>query len=59
MLLEAGKKAPLLGNEAVALGAIEAGIDVVARYPGTPSSEVLEALFNFTKEGMGHPRYVE
>ena len=59
MLLEARKKAPLLDNEAIALGAIEAGNDVVTGYPGTPSSEVLEALFNFAKEGMGHPRYVE
>jgi len=31
-----------MGNEAMALGAIRAGVRVVAGYPGTPSSEVLE-----------------
>ncbi len=30
----------LLGNEAIVRGAIEAGVDVVTCYPGTPSSEV-------------------
>ncbi len=34
----------LLGNEAIARGAIEAGIKVVAAYPGTPSSEIVETL---------------
>jgi len=28
----------MLGNEAIARGAIEAGVQVVAAYPGTPSS---------------------
>ncbi len=31
----------LTGNEAVAQGALEAGVDVVAGYPGTPSTEVI------------------
>ncbi len=30
----------LLGNEAIARGALEAGINIVTCYPGTPSSEV-------------------
>ena len=32
----------LLGNEAFARGAYEAGVRVVASYPGTPSTEVTE-----------------
>jgi indolepyruvate ferredoxin oxidoreductase alpha subunit len=34
----------LLGNEALALGAYHAGVMVAAAYPGTPSTEILEAL---------------
>ncbi|MGP6206585.1 thiamine pyrophosphate-dependent enzyme [Cuniculiplasma sp. SKW3] len=34
----------LLGNEAIARGAIEAGVGFAATYPGTPSSEVGEIL---------------
>jgi len=34
----------LLGNEAIARGAIEAGVHFAAAYPGTPSSEILESL---------------
>ena len=32
----------LMGNAAIALGAVAAGVNVVAGYPGTPSTEVLE-----------------
>ncbi len=39
-----GEKVFLLGNDAIARGAIEAGIDVYSAYPGTPSSEVLDTL---------------
>jgi indolepyruvate ferredoxin oxidoreductase alpha subunit len=38
------RKLLLSGNEAVALGAYEAGVKVGAGYPGTPSTEILEAL---------------
>ncbi|MDR3167003.1 MAG: indolepyruvate ferredoxin oxidoreductase subunit alpha, partial [Treponema sp.] len=38
------KKALLLGNEAIALGAIRAGLSVATGYPGTPSTEILETL---------------
>ncbi len=31
----------LMGNEAVALGLLESGCNVISAYPGTPSSEVL------------------
>ncbi|MEW5864711.1 MAG: thiamine pyrophosphate-dependent enzyme [Pseudomonadota bacterium] len=34
----------LSGNEAVAYGAWEAGVEVAAAYPGTPSTEILETL---------------
>ncbi len=34
----------LMGNEAIARGALEAGMNVAAAYPGTPSSEILENL---------------
>lgn len=34
----------LLGNEAIARGAIEADVKFVTGYPGTPASEILEAL---------------
>ena len=34
----------LLGNEAVARGAYEAGVRVATAYPGTPSTEITEAL---------------
>lgn len=34
----------LMGNEAMALGALAAGVNVVTGYPGTPSTEVLETI---------------
>jgi len=39
-----GKKVYLLGNEMIARGVIEAGVSVVACYPGTPSSEISDTL---------------
>ncbi len=39
-----GERVFLLGNEAIARGAIEAGIDVFASYPGTPASEIADTL---------------
>ncbi len=38
------KSAVLLGNEAIARGAYEAGVTVACAYPGTPSTEILESL---------------
>ena len=35
-----GKTKIMLGNEAIARGAYEAGVKVSAAYPGTPSTEV-------------------
>ena len=37
----------LLGNAAVACGAYEAGVNVVASYPGTPSTEITEEIVKF------------
>ncbi len=34
----------VMGNEAIALGALAAGVNLVAGYPGTPSTEVLETI---------------
>ena len=38
------EKVLLMGNEAIALGAVHAGVQLVSGYPGTPSTEVLEAI---------------
>lgn len=43
---KAGEKMFLLGNEAIARGVIEAGIAVASTYPGTPSSEVGDVLYD-------------
>jgi indolepyruvate ferredoxin oxidoreductase alpha subunit len=45
-----GKRVLFLGNEAVARGAIEAGIQLGASYPGTPSSEIMENLIVASKK---------
>ncbi|HSW58018.1 MAG TPA: indolepyruvate ferredoxin oxidoreductase subunit alpha [Dehalococcoidales bacterium] len=45
-----GKSMFMLGNEAIARGAIEAGVQVYAAYPGTPSSEISENLVNLSKQ---------
>ena len=34
----------LMGNQAIAMGAIRAGVGVVTGYPGTPSTEILETI---------------
>ena len=38
------EKKVLLGNEAIARGAYEAGCHVATAYPGTPSTEILETI---------------
>ena len=45
----------LMGNEAIALGALHAGVGLVAGYPGTPSTEILEAAARY----QGQTVYVE
>ncbi len=39
-----GKELLLMGNEAIARGALEAGVKVAAAYPGTPSTDIVENL---------------
>ena len=41
------EKKLLLGNEAVARGLYEAGVRVVSSYPGTPSTEITEAVSKY------------
>jgi indolepyruvate ferredoxin oxidoreductase alpha subunit len=48
---QAGEQTLLMGNEAIARGALEAGVNVVAGYPGTPSSEIVESLAEASEEG--------
>ncbi len=44
------KKILVLGNEAIARGAIEAGVSFATTYPGTPSSEISENLFKISHQ---------
>jgi indolepyruvate ferredoxin oxidoreductase alpha subunit len=44
-----GETRLMQGNEAFARGALEAGLSVVAGYPGTPSSEIIENLARASK----------
>lgn len=44
---EVMKKRLLSGNEAVARGAFEAGVKVACSYPGTPATEINEALARY------------
>ena len=43
---------PLMGNEAIARGAWEAGVKVASAYPGTPSTEILENLARYPAEDV-------
>lgn len=47
---EPGARLLLLGNEAIARGAVEAGVAFATTYPGTPSSEVSLNLFQISKQ---------
>lgn len=40
----------LMGNEAIARGALEAGIGFASAYPGTPSSEIVGSLADAARE---------
>ena len=44
------KKVILLGNEAIARGAYEAGVKVSSAYPGTPSTEISENLVKYRED---------
>ena len=45
----------VMGNGAIALGALSAGVNLVAGYPGTPSSEIIETVAKYPHDGV----YVE
>ncbi len=53
---DAGSTHLLLGNEAIVRGALEAGVNVITCYPGTPSSEVPDTFYRIGKVG-GNERY--
>ena len=40
-------KQMIMGNQAIALGALKAGVNLVAGYPGTPSSEIIEFISKY------------
>ncbi len=40
----------LMGNEAIGRGLVEAGVSLAASYPGTPASEILQAVAAFAQE---------
>jgi len=46
-----GERHVLLGNEAIVRGALEAGVNMVTCYPGTPSSEVPDTFYKLGGEG--------
>ncbi len=46
-----GEQMLMLGNEAIARGAIEAGVGFTSTYPGTPSSEISLNFFQMSQEG--------
>ena len=45
-----GDKVLMLGNEAIARGAVEAGVAFATTYPGTPSSEISLNLFQVSHQ---------
>ena len=42
----------VMGNAALALGALSAGVGLVAGYPGTPSSEIIETVSKYPHAGV-------
>lgn len=44
----------LMGNDAIALGLVHAGVDMISGYPGTPSSEIIANFQKYNhKENLG------
>lgn len=41
------KKEYVMGNGSIALGALQAGVNVATGYPGTPSSEIIETIAKY------------
>ena len=42
----------VMGNGAIAYGALKAGVNLVSGYPGTPSSEIVETVAKAKPEGV-------
>ncbi|WP_322152004.1 thiamine pyrophosphate-dependent enzyme [Paratractidigestivibacter sp.] len=49
----------VMGNQAFAYAALQAGVRVVAGYPGTPSTELVETVAKLKKQGVAHGVHVE
>lgn len=47
---EIGRKIVFLGNEAIVRGALEAGVQFVSTYPGTPASEIGNTFWKIAKK---------
>lgn len=52
-----GLRCLLMGNAAIARGALEGGVRVAAGYPGTPSSEIIENLSRIAGRERLHVRW--
>lgn len=50
ILGESGKRTLMMGNEAIARGALEAEVNFCSGYPGNPASEILDVLTSVAKE---------
>ncbi len=48
----------LMGNEAIGQGLIEAGCQIAAAYPGTPSTEILQAVIDRSNQAV-EPLHIE
>ena len=52
-----GKTVFMMGNEAIARGALEAGIGFAAAYPGTPSTEILNTISGVARRRNIHAEW--
>jgi len=52
-----GERVLLMGNEAVARGAVESNIEIAASYPGTPASEIIDTLALVAEEVNMHVQW--
>ncbi|MCX8111348.1 MAG: thiamine pyrophosphate-dependent enzyme, partial [Syntrophorhabdaceae bacterium] len=43
------KQEVMIGNYGIAIGLVEAGLELAAAYPGTPSSEILPGIIEFNR----------
>jgi len=57
LLNKPGKKIILLGNEAIVRGALEAGVNFVSTYPGTPASEIGDTFSKIAKKARVYFEY--